>query len=160
MTTEPDQPIRTSVLGRRQLLGAAAALVIAPAAVAVAYGAPAHQATPGATPGTPRATPGTPRATPAGTPSAVAITVEAYEFGFKPNTFTVAVGDTVGFFSSGQEPHDFKIDGVASVDIDFPTDGSTVDWTVPSDLAPGTYTFYCSKPGHREQGMEGEITIS
>lgn len=27
------------------------------------------------------------------------------------------------------------------------------------DLAKGTYTFYCSLPGHRAQGMEGTITV-
>jgi plastocyanin len=37
--------------------------------------------------------------------------------------------------------------------------GSETDWTVPSDLPPGTYAFYCSLPGHRQVGMEGTITI-
>jgi len=32
--------------------------------------------------------------------------------------------------------------------------------TLTLTLAPGTYAFYCSVPGHRQAGMEGTLSVS
>ena len=31
--------------------------------------------------------------------------------------------------------------------------------TLSVKLKPGTYTFYCSVPGHRQGGMQGTLTV-
>jgi mono/diheme cytochrome c family protein len=57
-------------------------------------------------------------------------------------------------------PHDIALEGEDGARLG---DGETVSnggvSMVSVDLRPGTYTFFCTLPGHREGGMEGTLTV-
>ncbi len=68
---------------------------------------------------------------------------------------------TVHFANMSSLPHNMTIQqGTNGKTIGAtPTfSGSTKTLTV--NLKPGTYTFYCSVPGHRQAGMHGTLTVS
>lgn len=87
------------------------------------------------------------------------VIVNGFEWGFSPSTITVNKGDKVRltFRNTGAAMHNLKIDelGVFSGNIG-PGGSTVVDFTADKT---GTFAYYCSIPGHREAGMEGQITI-
>ena len=54
--------------------------------------------------------------------------------------------------------HNIAIEG-NGVDAKGPVVQGGATSKVDVDLKPGTYTFYCSVPGHREGGMVGKLTV-
>jgi len=55
--------------------------------------------------------------------------------------------------------HDIAIENDAGEEIagsELVAEGET---EVTAELAAGTYTFFCTVPGHREAGMEGPLTV-
>lgn len=72
---------------------------------------------------------------------------------------TTAGQVTVNFDNPAPLSHDVVIEDESGGEIG-KTDlisESTTSTTV--DLQPGTYTFFCDVPGHREGGMEGTLTV-
>jgi len=66
---------------------------------------------------------------------------------------------TVSFDNPQPIAHDVAIEDASGKEIantELVTEGSD---TTTADLKPGTYTFYCTVPGHREAGMEGTLTV-
>jgi Uncharacterized copper-binding protein len=56
--------------------------------------------------------------------------------------------------------HDISLKGNGvSVQGNMVSSGGVSTVTV-ADLKPGTYTFYCSVPGHEQAGMKGTLTVS
>ena len=80
------------------------------------------------------------------------ITVIGKNFSFVPSVITVKSGDKVkiNFQNEAGIPHNLTIEGLGIKTETFS------EFTAP---APGTYTFYCSVPGHREAGMKGQLIV-
>jgi hypothetical protein len=70
-----------------------------------------------------------------------------------PGTYTFHVAN------QGPSAHNLTIDGPDVEDAATPTFSSgSKDLTVT--LQSGKYEFYCSVPGHRQLGMETDVTVS
>jgi uncharacterized cupredoxin-like copper-binding protein len=65
---------------------------------------------------------------------------------------------TTTFANSSPLPHNLTIAQGTTVLAATPTFQGGAK-TLTLKLAPGTYTFYCSVPGHRAAGMEGKLTV-
>ncbi len=79
---------------------------------------------------------------------------------YTSTALTAEAGEvTIDFNNPQSLPHDVAIeasngDTVGKTDVI--SDSST---TTTVDLKPGTYTYYCTVPGHRDAGMEGTLTV-
>jgi uncharacterized cupredoxin-like copper-binding protein len=89
---------------------------------------------------------------------ATTLTLTATEFAFDPATLSAPADEevTIEVENAGTIEHDFTIDE-ANLRIATPaTETASGTFTLPA----GTYTFYCSVPGHQDAGMEGTLTVS
>jgi plastocyanin len=81
---------------------------------------------------------------------------------FQPDGLTAKPGNvTVAYSNPSQVPHSIAVatsNGNVLGQVQPFTNGKqSVQVT---NLAPGKYIFYCTVPGHREAGMEGDLTVT
>jgi plastocyanin len=62
---------------------------------------------------------------------------------------------TIKMQNKSGTPHDIVIDGKGKGEI--VQNGGVSSFQ--ADFTAGTYTFYCSVPGHRQAGMQGKLTV-
>jgi plastocyanin len=80
---------------------------------------------------------------------------------FTSNSLSSKAGKvTVDFTNKSPLPHDVVlVDSSNKILGQTPIfQGGSKSFTVT--LTPGTYTYYCSVPGHRQAGMQGTLTVS
>jgi plastocyanin len=94
--------------------------------------------------------------------STVEIDVADNGFMFTTTSATAKAGTvTIKSMNPQSVAHDIAIksdDGSVDEVGDEVSDGGVS--TVTVDLKPGTYTYYCSVPGHEAAGMKGVLTVS
>ena len=108
----------------------------------------------------------------AGGASTVALKLEDIKFDTTALSATKGQALTVNLTNTGALDHDFtmeKLDGAATIDgKDAKATGQAVHAAlkpkatgklVITPSAAGTFTFFCTVPGHREAGMQGRLTV-
>jgi uncharacterized cupredoxin-like copper-binding protein len=78
---------------------------------------------------------------------------------FNVESLTATAGKvTLVMNNPSQLSHSIAIQG-AGLNAAGPVVGPSGTSTVSATLKPGTYTFYCTVPGHRAAGMFGTLTV-
>jgi uncharacterized cupredoxin-like copper-binding protein len=104
----------------------------------------------------------TPMSSSGGVAQTVEIDVAQTGLAYTTTTATAKAGTvTLKSMNPQSIEHDISIessDGSINQKGNLVANGDVSEVTV--DLKPGTYTFYCSVPGHKEAGMSGTLTVS
>jgi uncharacterized cupredoxin-like copper-binding protein len=89
------------------------------------------------------------------------IQLTAREWRYEPKEVSASPGDvTFEVKNGGLIEHNFVVEDQAKkkrVEIPYIEPGQTLEATVT--LQPGTYTIYCSLPGHKDAGMIATLNL-
>ena len=100
-----------------------------------------------------------PKATAKGPGGTLKLAADPSQLAFDTTTLASKPGEvTIDFDNPAALEHNVAIeqDGKQLAVSETIAEGNT---SVSADLAPGTYTFLCTVPGHAEAGMEGTLTV-
>ena len=95
----------------------------------------------------------------AGASTTLDLAADATDLAFDQTELSAEAGEvTIDFTNPSPIPHNVVIDeeGKELAGFDPIAEGEE---SLSAELEPGTYTFFCSVPGHRQAGMEGTLTV-
>ena len=80
---------------------------------------------------------------------------------FTSDSLTAKAGKvTINFTNKAPEDHNFTLTTASGASVGATPTFSGGTKTLSVTLKPGTYTFFCSVPGHEMAGMKGTLTVS
>jgi plastocyanin len=139
----------------RRVAGVSA--IVAASLLVVACGG-GGSSTSAATPTTPAATPASPGAT--SSPSNLSLGAKDNQLLFTTNKLTARSGKvTIAFTNNSSLQHNFTLVNSANTVLGKTPTFAGGSKRFSATLKPGTYTYYCSVPGHRQAGMQGTLTV-
>lgn len=87
-----------------------------------------------------------------------ALVFVAVDIAYEEAPATAEAGElTIAIDNQGGVQHDVTIEEAGDTTVADAAGGETDSGTI--ELEPGTFTYYCSVPGHREAGMEGTLEV-
>lgn len=102
------------------------------------------------------------------TPGVRRVTIQMESYTFTPKSLTAELGEPIEFLLKNESflvPHNFLLDspdGIRLIEENVDSGEQAIIQFTPTQS--GVYPFYCDKqlfffPNHREEGMEGSLTV-
>jgi len=120
---------------------------------------------PSTTPAAPATTSTTPTSAPssAGAGAGHALSISADPEGqlkYSTSTLTTKAGKvSITFTNMASLGHNLTVASSSGAEVGATETFQGGSKTLPLNLTPGTYKFFCTVPGHRAAGMEGTLTV-
>jgi plastocyanin len=90
----------------------------------------------------------------------IALAADPNALAYQQTSLSASAGKTtIDFDNPSQTGHDVCVQDSSGKEVgcsDIITGSKT---TLSVDLKPGTYTYFCSVPGHEDAGMKGTLTV-
>ena len=139
------------------LVLAAASAALAVAGCGGGGGGSSSSSTPSSTPAP--ASSSTPASSGGGAASSLKLSADPSALAFNKKSLTAKAGKvTITMDNPSSIPHAIAVEG-NGVDKDGQVVTKGGKSTITVNLKPGKYTFYCPVDGHRQQGMQGTLTV-